>query len=899
MSGKKNNLNVAIIQKTFCCLIILLLGNFLWAQSVVSGTVHNDKGKSISGITVMATEKISEKIKAYTYTDDSGNFSLLLEDNKNYLLSFDGLSFKKKIIEINLDTEKNNIYNISIEEEETVLDEVFLETERAITLKKDTTIYNVDDFTRGNEVVVEDMLKNIPGLEITSDGGIKVGGREVEKVMVDYDDFFNKGYRILTKNMTADAIDKVEVLDKYSNNKLLKGVENSDKVALNLSLKEENRNVWFGNSTLGYGLISKNRYDASANVMSFGKKNKYYFLTSLNNTGKDVSGDMNYVVNPNRFNEPGTLGNNETASSLINLTAQNLGLKPQRTNFNNVELLSLNSIFTLSPKVKVKTLALLKTDENDFFRNTIENFTLNQESFTITEDYQLNKNSLSGMGKIDFTYDISKNATLEYIGKYSNERQENNATLVFNQDLTSEKLKEINHLIDQKVVYTRKFEKNNALVLTGRYKHDQTPQEYRVNRFFYEELFPESNNSNEVFQTLENSMRYAGMEAHYFDRKESGHLIEIKGGYTSRLDKLNSTLFFKSENSSTVPDGYSNNVNYMVNDLYFESKFIYNFKKFLLTAKIDINQYFNRLSFENEVEQKDRPLFINPKLGLDWDINKNHKLSATYSYNSNNASILDVYDSFLLKGYRNFSKGTGSFDQLNATNINLNYRLGNPTDRFFAYTNLSYIKNHDFFSTNSLIRPNFSQTTKVLFKDREMWNANVNADNYVSFISTNIKASAGFSQSNYLNIVNSNLRRVDYYNYNYGIELRSGFNGIFNFNLGSTWQHNTVSAGVENSFTNNTSFLDLIFVVNKNLNFDINAERYFFGNLSNNSNVYNFLDFEGRYTFKKNKLSLSLEGHNLTSTQSFQNISISDISTTRTEIRLLPRFLLLKLDFRF
>ena len=160
MSGKKNNLNVAIIQKTFCCLIILLLGNFLWAQSVVSGTVHNDKGKSISGITVMATEKISEKSKAYTYTDDSGNFSLLLEDNKNYLLSFDGLSFKKKTIEINLDTEKNNIYNISIEEEETVLDEVFLETERAITLKKDTTIYNVDDFTRGNEVVVEDMLKN-------------------------------------------------------------------------------------------------------------------------------------------------------------------------------------------------------------------------------------------------------------------------------------------------------------------------------------------------------------------------------------------------------------------------------------------------------------------------------------------------------------------------------------------------------------------------------------------------------------------------------------------------------------------------------------------------------------------------------------------------------------------
>lgn len=286
-------------------------------------------------------------------------------------------------------------------------------------------------------------------------------------------------------------------------------------------------------------------------------------------------------------------------------------------------------------------------------------------------------------------------------------------------------------------------------------------------------------------------------------------------------------------------------------------------------------------------------------MGFEWDINKKNRLSANYSLNRSNANILDVYGSFLLTGYKSFFRGTGDFERLDATNINLNYRIGNPRDRFFAYTNLSYIKNLDFFSSNSLIRPNFSQNTKVLFKDREMWNATINAENYISPISTNLKIKAGFSRSNYENIVNSNLRRVNYLNYNYGIELRSGFNGILNFNLGSTWQHNTIKAGVENSFTNNTSFKDLIFAVNKNFNFEINAERYYLGNLFNDSNNYNFLDFEGRYTFKESKLSLAIEGHNLLNAQTFQDISISDISSTTTEIRLLPRFLLLKLDFRF
>ena len=67
-------------------------------------------------------------------------------------------------------------------------------------------------FLKGNEEVVEDLLKNIPGLEIDRSGAIKVDGIEIEKIMVEGDDFFKKGYRMISKSMPSSPIDKIELL---------------------------------------------------------------------------------------------------------------------------------------------------------------------------------------------------------------------------------------------------------------------------------------------------------------------------------------------------------------------------------------------------------------------------------------------------------------------------------------------------------------------------------------------------------------------------------------------------------------------------------------------------------------------------------------------------------------
>jgi hypothetical protein len=182
------------------------------------------------------------------------------------------------------------------------------------------------------------------------------------------------------------------------------------------------------------------------------------------------------LIRPYRFDEPASLGDNQSSNSLLALNYELPNLKKRRVNLNNAEMLSLNSIFTLSDKVKLKTLGFLNTDELDFFRNSFQTFSVGNTSFTNTENFVGRKTQLTGFGKIDLTYDISKTKTFEYTGKFNKTNEKNRSDLLFNNDLLNERLNANNQLFDQKVVYTNKFKDNKVFLLSSRYINEKTPQ---------------------------------------------------------------------------------------------------------------------------------------------------------------------------------------------------------------------------------------------------------------------------------------------------------------------------------------------------------------------------------------------------------------------------------------
>jgi hypothetical protein len=889
------------MKQIFKSLIIIFLLFFCYkskGQTKIVGIIENTNQEKLKNIAVLLKNE-SNDIVAYNYSNENGEYSIKTTEIGKLYLSFQSLSYKN--IDILLDLkigEKEINYDIVLEDEVTELQEVIVAKDRPITIKKDTIVFNADSFKLGNEQVVEDLLRKIPGISIDANGTIKVGNQEIEKVMIDGDDMFEKGYKILTKNMPVSPIDKVELYKNYSNNKHLKGIENSDKVALNLILKEDANRVWFGNIQAGYGLISENRYEVRSNLMNFGKKNKYYFLTNLNNIGEDATGDINHLIRPFRFDEPASIGDDQSANSLLWLGFDTPNLKQKRVNLNNAEMLSLNSIFTLSNKVKLKTLGFLNTNEVDFFRNSSQQFFVGNSTFTNTEDFVGRKTQFTGFGKVDLTYDISKTQTFEYSGKFNKTNEKNRSDLLFNNDLLNEKLNANNQLIDQKIVFTNKFKDKKVFLLSGRYINEKTPQNYSVNDFIFDDLFTE--NATNTKQFSENKMQFAGFEAHLLDKKKNGDLLEIKLGNQFRTDNLTTRFeLLDNENSLGFPSGYQNNLTYTTNDLYLSAKYRFKLKKFTLLTQADAHQLFNELENLN-IKSNQNPFFIIPKVGLDWKINDKNKILTSYSYNTTNAGVLDVYSGFVQTDFRSFTKGLEEFNQLNSSSAFLNYTYGSWGDKFFVNFFGVYTKNNDFYSTNSIIAQNYSQSEKIIIQDREFLTLSSSMDRYFKLIKSNLKINLGTTRTNFKNIVNnSDLREVKNFNANYGFELRSGFRGFFNYHIGSKWTYNQVETTIKNDFTDTMTFLDLSFMFSNKFNIQLQTERYFFGNLDSEFNKYYFLDVEARYVVKENKLTFFLSGNNLFNTETFTNYSISDINITQTEYRLMPRYVLLKMEYRF
>lgn len=888
------------IKKIKALSIIITLFTFQIAQGQIQGQISSEKGEPIEFVTVVLKKAIDSSFISYTRTNENGFYSIDPKANDKFLLSFSCLGFTKQEIFVDiLDFKLNKSLNIILKEEILILNEVIVRAELDIKQKKDTIVFNAKAFAQGNEEVVEDLLKKIPGLTVEPDGTIKIGNQEIEKVMIDGDDFFERGYKILTKNMPAQPIDEIELLQNYSNNRLLKGVEQSEKVALNLKLSEDAKRIWFGNMTVGYDAVSTtNRHYFKSNLMNFGKKNKYYFLSNINNIGYDATGDINHLIRPIRFNEPASIGDNQNISTLIGLSANPPNFKRSRTTFNNAKMVSLNAIFNPTKNLKIKTLGFFSWDELDFFRNRVDNVSVNNVNFTNTEEYQLQNSNVIGFGKADITYNISQNQMFESTTKYQTAHFLSNSELIFNGQSTNENVESPLELFDQKINYTNKFKDTKVFLLTGRFINETAPQNYNVNQFLFADLFPDITATN-VNQTLNQKMTFTAFEAHILDRKKNDNLIEFKLGNTFRIDELVSQ--FSLLNNNVIidkPTAYQNNLNYKVNNLYANGKYQYSFKNILLSANVEVHQLFNSIDNNNE-KATQTPFFINQALGFDWKINNLNRIRSSYGQNKTNATVLNVYNNLTLTGFRNFMSGTGEFNQLDASSLFFNYQLGNWSDKFFTSSTFAYTKNHDFFSTNSLINQNFTQTEALIIKDRELFTTNTNINYFLKKLESNAKINFGYTQTEFKNVVNnSEFRKIISTNLYYGLEFRTAFDGMFNFHLGSNWYRNSIQTISLNKFTDNIQFFDLTFMLNKKLNVDIQSERYYFGNL-HTDNKYYFLDLDARYTVKENKTILMLSGKNLFNTNTFKNYAISDIGNTTTEFRLLPRYVLLKMEYRF
>lgn len=882
-------------------LITILLGTLHCskAQSVeLTGHIKDTIGNNIPNINVYVEKKGQNKITQYTNSDINGYYSLNINESGSFTLNISGLSFKKEQVHFTIDSlfSKRKITNdITLKEEPFKLDEIIINSDRSIIIKKDTISIRVSDFVNGNEDVVEDVLKKLPGIEVASDGNIRVQGKSIERVMVEGDDLFENGYKLLTKNLNADVISKVEILDHFSENPILKGIENSDKVALNLVLKENRKKALFGNANAGYG--TQGYYDNKINLISFNAKSKYYFFGNLNNIGNDPTGDINQLIYSASIDN-NYIGDGISSHSFINTKSgfQNLN---NRSTHSKAWLNSLNGIFNPTKNLKIKGLFFVDSNDSDFFSSSTQQYILNNNSFTNNEQHDIRTNTISIYSKWDATYRFTKDKLIEYVGKLNNYDENQKSQTLFNSESLNENLVNKYWFTDHRLTYTQKIQEKTALQLTGRYIHDVKPQNYFVDAFLFPELFPNDHGYDSVYQEVDSQIDFLGIEATYINNKKADP-IEIKIGYFHKNEYLNSNFSLINSQGIYFNQGsmYSNELKSRIDDLYASFKYKYDLNKTSFNFALEPHQSFNSL-ISKGVISKENGLSLNPSLGFIWKINKEKTFNLFYKYDAKNILYNNQYDGFILNDYRSFNKGLGNIEKLNGTLFLSNFGFGNWHSSFFVNASFIHKIDKNYISSKKIIDVNFDQFNDVLLKDRVSSSSNISIDRFIKKMSSNFKINLNYSLNRYQSEINDiDLREIKGKNYNIGFEIRSVFEKSFNFHVGTKWNSSIVKSINTNSNTNNSSFLDLNFTILKKINIEIKNENYYFGNLSTQNNYF-FTDIHTNWKFHNNSMSLKFIVNNLFDTNTFANYYISDISIYSSKYRLIPRYFLLKFDFRF
>ena len=227
--------------KQLIIVLLLCVASTTFAQVRVEGIVKDSIGSPLELANVIAINTVTKNLDSYGITNDKGKYKLNLKENTNYKIQVSYIGMKQA--ELIIDTTTENLIKDFTLAEDNALDAVEITYEMPVSISGDTLTYNADSFTSGTEKKLEDVLKKLPGVEINADGEIEVEGKVVKKVMIEGKDFFDGDSKLATKNIPADAIDKVQVLKNYDEVGQLSSVRGSeDSMAINIKLKEGKKN---------------------------------------------------------------------------------------------------------------------------------------------------------------------------------------------------------------------------------------------------------------------------------------------------------------------------------------------------------------------------------------------------------------------------------------------------------------------------------------------------------------------------------------------------------------------------------------------------------------------------------------------------------------------------------
>jgi hypothetical protein len=767
--------------KTRLFFLFVVVSFFAQAQQVkLSGVIRDSLAQPLELASLVAINKSSNALDAYTMTDAKGNFLLKLKSNTAYKIQVSALGLQT--INDSLTTAQNDLIRDYELRADIVLDEVVVKM--PVLIRGDTLIYDADSFKNGSERKLEDIIDKLPGVEINDSGQIEVEGKVVNKLMVNGKDFFDGDTKIATKNIPSSTVDKIQVLKNYGEVGQLRGVgNNQDNVAINIKLKQGKESFWFGNVTTGAGdSPSEELYLVQPKLFYYSPKYSINFIGDMNNIGevalsrRDIRGFGGGFRSPSR-----------QSGTNINLGDNSLNFLTNQSNAQRIENKLATGNFSYSPNEKLDLTGFLifnsssiDAKENSFIQYTDSRLQIPDETTEETSEERSNQ----GLIKLSASYKPNFNNQMDYdilIRASDDSQQQNVLSSVIGRTTQLEKVTPFS--INQNLNYYFTLNEDNIFAFEAQHLLKNEDPFYKAN-------LANDPNGRDAFDRTATALGLMtnlngydlGQNRKIFSNQLDAkldyyHIINPKSNLNLTLGTILSYQSFDSNIFQFLNEGAqfqpipafnnglaTNDVEYNFSDLYLGVHYRFRTGKFTFTPGFSIHAYGNN-NQQNNVLVEDNFIRFLPDFETRIQIKKGESLTLNYRMQNQFTDVTRLAQGLVLNNYNSLQYGEpdlqnalshnisllySSFNLFNYTNVFARVSYTSNIDQIRSLTNFeSIIRTSTFFNSNFADESfnAFGRVQRTFGKIRASLNAAFNYSKINQFIQGVPSINEGFTQT--------------------------------------------------------------------------------------------------------------------------------------------------------
>jgi hypothetical protein len=873
--------------------VLMIIANSIHAQVAVNGTVTDSLGKPVQSVSI-TLKKSNGIVLAFAITNNTGAYKIQYNGafvKDSLLVEANAISFKKQTLPVTVATQTTNF---KLSESSTKLPNV---TVKAAPLKKegDTLNYDVASFSTKQDRTIGDVIKKLPGVEVADNGQISYGGKPINRFYIDGDNLLDGKYNIATKGIPNDVVSKVQVLENHQPIKALSDVK-SESAAMNIVLKDKARLKIMGTGDAAVGTPSV--YNVSANAMLFQKKVKFINYIKMNNMGVDNSDET-----INHFG-----GNDAQPVNLVGVGAGNPDLFKKRYLFNNVGLVNANDLINLKNEYQLRVNAFYLWDRQFQSSQVKSNYFLPNDTIRYSE--KQDTRTISNTFNTQFT--LTANKKDYYLNNVTTLENKPTQVLADLQATTSNNI--IQYLngtvtnLSNRFGFVKKSTNGRILAFGSTFSIIHNPATFTVEPG----LYPAQFNNNIPYAGL---IQQAAVPTFVTDNNVSFSKIwakfqmHFKIGVDYQNQQLNTLLESKqlSGTKATVADSFINRLNWARTRAYIQPEFTYNNGPVTITGGVPFTYQDTKYTGRLVKNHMTNPLFT-PRVAVKLMTGKEAFITFGYTYGDTYGGISQVYDSYVMKGYRSFFSNGTLLNESKTHTLNGSYTFKNTLKIFFLTLSGSYIKSESNTINDTRLSSILQQSRLIPFANIfESSSASVSISKYIFPLMTTLGGRVSWQRALSNQLQNGDLLQTQSDSYNYVANINSKLSSWFNMSYTGTYT-TFGSKPIGNAHTTRPASpsvekwqheVSANFSINSDFYFRIGGDNYRYLIPGAQENNYTFVDAAFTYKFNKLKTDIELSLTNLANIDTYGTASLSANSIIESSYRIRPRMAMMKFYFRF